>query len=261
MKKQYKNNIAMFIDSDNVSSKYIESIFDDLSQYGTVNIRRAYGNWKDKKLHGWENILQDYNIQPIQQFAYTKGKNATDIAMIIDIMDILYTKELEAVVLITSDSDFTPIVTRILSDGLTVYGYGESKTPMPFVNACSQFIYVEKLSGLQNEEVIEEVLSSKNHYAVTEAVTKYVGNNYDIRKDFKLINILKQGVEITADEQGWADVKDMSMYIRKNSSFSQINYGFKKMGDLIKALDLFDMEYLGDRKTQLMIRIREKKRK
>ena len=261
MKKEHKNNIGMFIDCDNVSSKYIESIFDDLSQYGTVNIRRAYGNWKDKQLHGWENVLQDYNIQPIQQFAYTKGKNATDIAMIIDIMDILYTKELESIVLITSDSDFTPIVTRILSNGLTVYGYGESKTPMPFVNACSQFIYVEKLSVLQNDEVIDDISEDKNHSAITNAVTKYVGNNYDIRKDFKLINLLKQGIEITADEQGWADVKDMSLYIRKNSSFSQVNYGFKKMGDLIKALDLFDMEYLGDRKTQLMIRIREKKRK
>lgn len=236
----------MFIDCDNVSSKYIESIFEDLSQYGTVNIKRAYGDWKDKKLIGWEKVLHEYNIKPIQQFAYTKGKNATDIAMIIDIMDILYTKDLEAIVLITSDSDFTPIVTRILSDGLTVYGYGESKTPMPFVNACSQFIYVEKLSGLQNDD------SDDN-------VTNYVGNNYDIRKDYKLINLLKQGVEITADEQGWADVKDMSKYIRKNSSFSQVNYGFKKMGDLIKALDLFDMEYLGDRKTQLMIRIKEKK--
>jgi NYN domain-containing protein/OST-HTH/LOTUS domain-containing protein len=256
MKNQYKNNIAMFIDCDNVSSKYIESIFDDLSQYGTVNIRRAYGNWKDKQLYGWENILQDYNIQPIQQFAYTKGKNATDIAMIIDIMDILYTKELEAVVLITSDSDFTPIVTRILSDGLTVYGYGEAKTPMAFVNSCSQFIYVEKLSVLQDDETIEDIAKNKKHPAVTEAVTKYVGNNYDIRKDYKLINILKQGVDVTSDEQGWADVKDMSMYIRKNSSFSQVNYGFKKMGDLIKALDLFDMEYVGDRKTQLMIRIK-----
>ncbi|PHQ65537.1 MAG: hypothetical protein COB99_03535 [Sulfurimonas sp.] len=251
----------MFIDCDNVSSKYIESIFDDLSQYGTVNIRRAYGDWKDKKLYGWENILQDYNIKPIQQFAYTKGKNATDIAMIIDIMDILYTKELEAVVLITSDSDFTPIVTRILSDGLTVYGYGESKTPMAFVNACSQFIYVEKLSVLQDDETIEDIAKNKKHPAVTEAVTKYVGNNYDIRKDYKLINLLKQGAEITADEQGWADVKDMSMYIRKNSSFSQVNYGFKKMGDLIKAVEIFDMEYMGDRKTQLMIRIKSKRKK
>ncbi|HUH43049.1 MAG TPA: NYN domain-containing protein [Sulfurimonas sp.] len=261
MKSQNKNNIAMFIDCDNVSAKYIESIFDDLSQYGTVNIRRAYGDWKDKKLYSWENILQDYNIKPIQQFAYTKGKNATDIAMIIDIMDILYTKELEAIVLITSDSDFTPIVTRILSDGLTVYGYGESKTPMAFVNACSQFIYVEKLSVLQNDEVVERVPTNTKHQAVTEAVTKYVGNNYDIRKDYKLINLLKQGVERTADEQGWADVRDMSMYIRKNSSFSQINYGFKKMGDLIKALDVFDIEYLGDRKTQLMIRIKEKSKR
>lgn len=258
MKKLHKNNIAMFIDCDNVSSKYIESIFDDLSQYGTVNIRRAYGDWKDKKLYGWENILQDYNIKPMQQFAYTKGKNATDIAMIIDIMDILYTKELEAVVLITSDSDFTPIVTRILSDGLTVYGYGESKTPMAFVNACSQFIYVEKLSVLENDETIENTATRKKHSAVTEAVTKYVGNNYDIRKDFKLINLLKQGVERTADEQGWADVKDMSLYIRKNSSFSQVNYGFKKMGDLIKAVEIFDIEYVGERKTQLMIRIKEK---
>lgn len=261
MKEQNKNNIAMFIDCDNVSSKYIESIFDDLSQYGTVNIRRAYGDWKDKKLYGWENILQDYNIKPIQQFAYTKGKNATDIAMIIDIMDILYTKELEAIVLITSDSDFTPIVTRILSDGLTVYGYGESKTPMAFVNACSQFIYVEKLSVLKNDTVIEELSQNNNHHAVTKAVTKYAGNNYDIRKDYKLINLIKQGVEMTADEQGWTDVKDVSMYIRKNSSFSQVNYGFKKMGDLIKALDLFDMEYFGDRKTQLMIRIRDKRNK
>lgn len=258
MIKENKNNIAMFIDCDNVSYKYIESIIDDLSQYGTVNIRRAYGDWKDKKLYGWENSLQDYNIKPIQQFAYTKGKNATDIAMIIDIMDILYTKELEAVVLITSDSDFTPIVTRILSDGLTVYGYGESKTPMAFVNACSQFIYVEKLSVLEDEESVENVKPKKKHPAVTEAVTKYLGNNYDIRKDFKLINLLKQGVERTSDEQGWADVKDMSFYIRKNSSFSQVNYGFKKMGDLIKAVEIFDMEYMGDRKTQLMIREKTK---
>ncbi len=261
MKEQNQNNIAMFIDCDNVSSKYIESIFDDLSQYGTVNIRRAYGDWKDKKLYGWENILQDYNIKPIQQFAYTKGKNATDIAMIIDIMDILYTKELEAIVLITSDSDFTPIVTRILSDGLSVYGYGESKTPMAFVNACSQFIYVEKLSDLKNDVVVENISQNNNHNAVTEAVTKYAGNNYDIRKDFKLINLIKQGVEMTADEQGWTDVKDVSMYIRKNSSFSQVNYGFKKFGDLIKALDLFDMEYFGERKTQLMIRIKDKRNK
>ncbi|MDF1879418.1 OST-HTH/LOTUS domain-containing protein, partial [Sulfurimonas sp. SAG-AH-194-C20] len=109
-------------------------------------------------------------------------------------------------------------------------------------------------------EVEQNIAGKKNNSAVTEAVTKYLGNNYDIRKDFKLINLLKQGVERTSDEQGWADVKDISKYIRKNSSFSQVNYGFKKMGDLIKAVDKFDIEYMGDRKTQLMIKIREKTR-
>ncbi len=144
---------------------------------------------------------------------------------------------------------------------MTLPGYGESKTPMAFVNACSQFIYVEKLSVFEDDEKIESVTTNKKHPAVTEAVTKYVGNNYDIRKDFKLINLLKQGVERTADEQGWADVKDISLYIRKNSSFSQVNYGFKKMGDLIRAVERFDMEYMGDRKTQLMIKIKEKSKR
>ena len=256
---KHKNNIAMFIDCDNVSAKYIESIFEDLSQYGTVNIRRAYGDWKDQKLIGWENILQEYNIKPIQQFAYTKGKNATDIAMIIEIMDTLYTKELEAIVLITSDSDFTPIVTRILSNGLTVYGYGESKTPKPFVNACSQFIYVEKLNLLENEEIEETEENHNYDYDSTES--KYIGKKYDIRKDFKLINFLKRVVDKTSDEQGWADVKDVSKHIRQNSSFSHINYGFHKMGDLMKALNVFETEYLGDRKTQLMIKVKEQKSK
>ncbi|UCN00175.1 OST-HTH/LOTUS domain-containing protein [Sulfurimonas sp. SWIR-19] len=128
-------------------------------------------------------------------------------------------------------------------------------------------LYVEKLSVLENNETvessvpIENTIINKKHPAVTEAVTKYFGKNYDIRKDFKLINLLKQAVERTSDEQGWADVKDMSLYIRKNSSFSHVNYGFKKMGDLIKAMDIFDMEYIGDRKTQLMIKIKERSRK
>ena len=258
MNQKNKHNIAMFIDCDNVSAKYTKSIFEDLSQYGTVNIRRAYGDWKDQKLIGWEHILHKYNIKPILQFAYTQGKNATDIAMIIDIMDILYTKDLEAIVLITSDSDFTPIVTRILSDGLTVYGYGESKTPMPFVNACSQFIYVEKLNVLEDETL--EGSEENNGDGYDSTVSNYTGNNYDIRKDFKLINFLIRVVEKTSDEQGWADVKDVSKHIRQNSSFSHVNYGFKKMGDLVKALSVFEIEieYVGDRKTQLMIKVKER---
>lgn len=255
-----QKNISILIDCDNVSYKYAEDIFNDISKYGTVNIRRAYGNWKDKKLIGWEKLLQQYNIQPIQQFAYTQGKNASDIAMIIDIMDLLYTKDLKGVALVTSDSDFTPIVTRILADGLTVYGYGEEKTPLAFTNACSQFIYVENLSSKKedlkleaNENIAEDESSNiKEEYPT---YTSYRGKNYDVKKDTKLKKFILNAVHQTSEEHDWSDVKDIGLYIKQNSSFSPINHGFTKLGELIKALELFDIAYTNDRLTML---IREK---
>lgn len=239
---QHQKNIAMFIDCDNVSAKYTENIFDDLSQYGTVNIRKAYGNWKDPKLVGWENILQDYNIQPIQQFAYTQNKNASDIAIVIDVLDALYTKNIDAIALLTSDSDFTPIVTRVLADGKTVFGYGEEKTPKALVNACSQFIFMEKFNTLN-----ETSDNLKNNYQ---------GINYDTRKDNKLKDFLIQAVNQTSGEDGWSDLKKVGNYITRNSSFSPINYGFKKLGKLVTYLDIFDVNYINNNLTML-IRIKE----
>ena len=233
--KNKQHNISILIDCDNVSYKYAEGIFNDIAKYGTVNIRRAYGNWKDKKLIGWEKLLQQYNIQPIQQFSYTQGKNATDIAMIIDIMDLLYTQELSGVALVTSDSDFTPIVTRILANGITAYGYGEAKTPRAFTNACSQFIYVENLSGKTKSSKLEEIENSTQ----------------DELKKF-ILNAVHQ----TSENNDWSDVKDIGLYIKQNSSFSPINYGFNKLGDLIKTLEIFDVAYTNDRLSML---IREKK--
>ena len=251
--ENHQKNIAILIDCDNVSAKYCEDIFNDISKYGTVNIRRAYGNWKDKRILGWENLLQQYNIQPIQQFAYTQGKNATDIAMIIDIMDLLYTKDVTGVALVTSDSDFTPIVTRILSNGLTVYGYGEEKTPSAFTNACSQFIYVENLSPKKNNSKMEiNDISAKDVYSST---TRYIGSNYDIKKDSKLKNFIKNAVNQTSADNDWSDVKDIGLYIKQNSSFSPINHGFSKLGDLIKAIDIFDVAYTNNR---LIMLVREK---
>lgn len=248
-----QKNISILIDCDNVSHKYAEDIFNDISKYGTVNIRRAYGNWKDKKLIGWERLLQQYSIQPIQQFSYTQGKNATDIAMIIDIMDLLYTKELKGVALVTSDSDFTPIVTRILSDGISVYGYGEEKTPTAFTNACSQFIYVENLSSKTKTLKIEEPdNSSVDEYKETSG---YRGKNYDVKKDTKLKKFILNAVHQTTEDNDWSDVKDIGLYIKQNSSFSPINHGFTKLGDLIKSLEIFDVAYTNDRLTML---IREK---
>jgi uncharacterized protein (TIGR00288 family) len=251
--KNEQKNISILIDCDNVSYKYAEDIFNDISKYGTVNIRRAYGNWKDKKLIGWERLLQEYNIQPIQQFAYTQGKNATDIAMIIDIMDLLYTRELTGVAIVTSDSDFTPIVTRILANGLTVYGYGEEKTPTAFTNACSQFIYVENLSTKGKPlKFCDTDMPSVEEYNST---TEYRGKNYDIKKDIKLKKFILNAVNQTNEENDWSDVKDIGLYIKQNSSFSPINHGFNKLGELIKALELFDVAYTNDRLTML---IREK---
>jgi len=248
-----QKNISILIDADNVSYKYAEDIFNDIAKYGTVNIRRAYGDWKDKKLIGWERLLQQYNIQPIQQFAYTQGKNATDIAMIIDIMDLLYTKELAGVALVTSDSDFTPIVTRILANGLTVYGYGEQKTPSAFTNACSQFIYVENLSS----KIKPLKLEDGENASIEEfpSTSEYRGKNYDIKRDTKLKKFIINAVNQTSEEHDWSDVKDIGLYIKQNSSFSPINHGFSKLGDLIKALEIFDVAYTNDRLTML---IREK---
>lgn len=226
-----QNNIAMLIDCDNVSSKYIHSIINDLSKYGVVNIRNAYGNWKSPKLKGWEESLLDYAIKPIQQFDYIKGKNASDIAMVIDIMDLLYTKDLSGIALVTSDSDFTPVVSRILSNGLTVYGYGEEKTSSSFVNACSQFIYTEKLYQ-SNEEDSEEISSKVAQK--------------DLRKDTKLVHTLRTAVDQTSDYNGWSNIAAVGVYISQNSSFSPINYGYQKLSHLIKATGLFDIEIEGD---------------
>ncbi len=133
--------IALLIDCDNVSHNSIEGVLDELAKYGMVNVRHAHGDWNSSSLSGWIDRLHPNAIRPMQQFAYTKGKNATDSAMIIDAMDLLYSKNVDAFALMTSDSDFTPLVLRILESGLPVYGFGEKKTPKPFVDACSPFIY------------------------------------------------------------------------------------------------------------------------
>ena len=220
MKKE-EISIALLIDCDNISHNCIEGIINELSKYGVINIKNAYGNWKSPKLKGWEEKLHEFAIQPIQQFDYTKGKNATDIAMIIDAMDILYSQNMDAFALATSDSDFTPIVMRILRNGHKVFGFGEEKTPEPFINACSQFIKTESLA--------ENVKSSK-----------YIKK--ELRKDTKLVSLLRNATLRTMDEDGWSNLSKIGIYVSNNSSFSPVNYGYQKMGDIIREIDLFDIE-------------------
>lgn len=233
--------IALLIDCDNVSHQAIGGVIDELSKYGKVNIRRAYGDWKQGNLIGWEDKLHPYAIKPIQQFAYTKGKNATDAAMIIDAMDLLYTQKLDAFALMTSDSDFTPLAMRILTSGLTVYGFGGQKTPSPFVKACSQFIFTENL--VSAEEVQAEKPVVKSGETVAKAPVENLKKTREqLRKDTGLVKLLRTAAEQTTENDGWSNFSHVSQYVSNNSSFSSVNYGYKRLSDLVKASELFDME-------------------
>ncbi len=223
--------IALLIDCDNVSHNSIEGVLEELAKYGMVNVRHAHGDWNNPSLSGWADKLHPHAIRPMQQFAYTKGKNATDSAMIIDAMDLLYSKNIDAFALMTSDSDFTPLVLRILESGIPVYGFGEKKTPQPFVDACSPFIYIENLVSEEKDDKKASVkpLVKKDKRA--------------LRADTALVRLLRMAAEQTAEDDGWAHMSKVGSYIsNNNSSFSSINYGYKKLGDLIKASELFDIE-------------------
>ena len=228
--------IALLIDCDNVSSSSIEGVLEELAKYGTVNVRHAHGDWKSPHLSGWIDKLHPHAIRPIQQFAYTTGKNATDSAMIIDAMDLLYSNTVDAYALMTSDSDFTPLVMRILESGMPVYGFGEKKTPLPFVHACSQFIYTE---NLQTED--------EENAGKSAAVTKR--SRKELRGDTELVRLLRTSVEQTSDDDGWAHLGKVGQYISNNSSFSPVNYGYRKLSDLVKASELFEVEVRNDNKS------------
>lgn len=222
------NKIALLIDCDNVSHESIEGVLEELAKYGTVNIRHAHGDWKSSNLTGWVEKIHPNAIRPIQQFAYTTGKNATDSAMIIDAMDLLYSTSVDAFALMTSDSDFTPLVMRILESGKAVYGFGEKKTPMPFVQACSQFIYTENLQEkLDNgtQDTIKSKAKSRN----------------ELRGDTALVKLLRTAAEQTSDDDGWSHLGRVGKYISNNSSFSPVNYGYQKLSELIRASELFEV--------------------
>lgn len=230
-----KEKIAVFIDADNAPANKIDSVLSELARYGVVNIRKAYGNWKSQNLKAWEDALHEFAIQPIQQFDLTKGKNATDMALVIDVMDVLYTKNVDVICLVSSDCDFTPLVTRSLADGKFVIGFGERKTPPAFVNSCSRFLYFD--DEFIGQEPIQK--QSKN-----------------IKSDTKLINLLRQAIEAVEDDHGWAMLGPIGTHISNHASFDQRNYGFKKLSDLFMAIDLFEMK----KTNGTVIWIRDKKR-
>ncbi len=228
--------IALLIDCDNVSHTAVEGVLEELAKYGAANVRHAHGDWNSRQLSGWIDRLHPNAIRPMQQFAYTAGKNATDAAMIIDAMDLLYSGNVNGFALMTSDSDFTPLVMRILESGMPVFGFGERKTPQPFVQACSQFIYTENLQVAEEEEDVATRGTPRRPSGT------HKRSRNELRGDSALVHLLRNAVEQTSNDDGWADLGQVGQYISNNSSFSPVNYGYRKLSDLIRASDLFDIE-------------------
>ena len=227
------NGIALLIDADNCPASKITGILDELSKYGVINVRRAYGDWKSPGLNGWAEILHDYAIQPMQQFAYTKRKNATDSAIIIDVMDLLYTQKLSAFGIASSDSDFTPLAMRLRAHGLKVFGFGEEKTPPAFVNACTKFLFLENL-GL--------AAPTPNSAAQTVLVASAKKTTNELRSDTRLVTHLRNAVAAVSDEEGWAALGGVGSHINKNwSAFDPRNFGYTKLSDLVIASELFEL--------------------
>lgn len=240
MKKE--DYIALFIDCDNISHRAIEGIINELSKYGVVNIRQAYGNWTKDNLKNWESKLLEFAIKPIQQFDYSKNKNATDILMTIDAIDMLHTKRIDAFAFATSDSDFTPVVMRVQQEGIKVFGFGEKKTPEAFMAACSQFIFTEKLMG-------DTTIPKSSETVVSEGRK----SSEELKKDTWLIKLLNNAQSQTMDEFGWSNLADMGAYINNKSSFSPVNYGYKKLSVLLKTLDIYDI-YMDEESKQMSVR-------
>lgn len=221
--------IALLIDADNAPAAKIEAILAEIAKYGVANTRRAYGNWKNPILKPWEDNLHEFAIRPVQQFDLTKGKNATDAALIIDAMDLLYTRNLDAFAIVTSDCDFTPLVMRILTDGLKVYGFGEKKTPKPFVYACSTFLYLENLG--QNAEAGQ-----------SKSVDSVKKTTKELRQDTKLVSLLRRAVITAQDDDGWSNLAVVGVHVSNQASFDSRNYGYAKLSTLMEATELFEMQ-------------------
>lgn len=233
-----EKRIALLIDADNAPAGKIDAILAELARHGVANVRRAYGNWKNHRLKGWEDALHAYAIRPVQQFAYSAGKNASDMAMVIDAMDLLYARNLDGFAIVSSDADFTPLVMRLRGENMRVYGFGEEKTPEPFVKACSTFLYLEKL-GVPESAGQAPALKPK-----TAA---------ELRNDAALVQLLRSAIAAAADDAGWSHLGAVGSHIRNQASFDERNYGYRNLSSLIEATDLFEIRRQGQ-----VVEIRER---
>jgi len=228
--------LAVLIDADNAQPSIIEGLLAEVAKYGTAHVKRAYGDWTSSSLKGWKEQLLAQSIQPIQQFAYTRGKNATDAAMVIDAMDLLYSGRFDGFCIVSSDSDFTRLAARIRESGLTVYGFGERKTPKPFVAACDKFIYIENLTYAESAAARADELAQPAPRA----------SAAQLKGDTGLVSLLRNAVEAASDDDGWAPLASVGQILtNQRPEFDSRTYGYAKLSDLIDATTLFGLERRG----------------
>jgi uncharacterized LabA/DUF88 family protein len=241
--------LAVLIDGDNTTPTIIEPLLAEIAKYGSATIKRAYGDWTTPNLRGWKEAINTHAIQPMQQFAYTTGKNATDSALIIDAMDLLYTGNVDGFCLVSSDSDFTKLASRLRESGRTVYGFGEAKTPPALVAACDKFVYLDVLRRAEQpkEPSEEDPLPT----APARKSTK------ELRGDTKLVKWLREGIDAASDDDGWANLGGVGSHVAKQApDFDARNWGYAKLVDLITAIELFEVR----RPAGQGVQVREKRK-
>lgn len=286
--------IALLIDADNAPAEMIDEILNELSKLGVINIRRAYGNWTKSGLKSWESKLLEYALRPMQQYDYSKRKNATDMAMTVDAMELLYTEHPDAFGIVSSDADFTPLVMHLRAKGAQVFGFGMEQTPKPFVNACSRFLYLEALEGnTPNADDGKDAAEAKENKAgealsvpktavaklatqldastpVAAAVSVTAGlpaatatvnqaagvrqSSAQLRQNTRLMNLLRDAVKAMQDEQGWALIGAIGTQISNKASFDPRNYGYATMSKLLAATQAFEMRDEGTSRVAVRIR-------
>lgn len=233
--------IALLIDADNATAARIEVILSELSGFGGTSIRRAYGNWTKPELRGWVAVLHEHGIRPVQQFDPSKGKNASDIALAVDAVEILHTQRPDAFALVSSDADFTPLVMHLREHGVAVYGFGDAKTPGPFQSACSRFLVLNRLAERSEGEDEEDDGTGDGTGSAGGGRAPLRVSPEQLRSDRKLVSLLRRAVESAADESGWALVGSVGNHISNQSSFDPRNYGYAKLSRLLEATGLFDV--------------------
>ncbi len=261
--------LALIIDGDNATPKIVTGLLAEIANYGTASVKRVYGDWTKPNLNGWKECLLEHSIQPVQQFAYTTGKNATDGAMIIDAMDLLYTGRFDGFCIVSSDSDFARLAARIREQGVTVYGFGERKTPRPFITACDKFVYFDVLNASVEEpapivatgDPVRKVATKETPVqgvppiAPAAPVAPVTPDKSKIDKI--LIDMLTKAVIATADEDGWVNLGAVGSHVAKQSpEFDSRNYGFTRLSELVEATGKFEIDRSGKTQKGVLIHLK-----